>query len=55
MRERRVRYLTIDRGRRGYGAGAADVMHRLTPFLPHLRLLTDDGELAIYEVVSWPK
>jgi hypothetical protein len=56
MRERRVRYLTINRGRQGYGAGGApDVMRRLTPFLEHLRLLSDDGELAIYEVVSWPK
>ena len=56
MRERRVRYLTINRGRQGYGAGGApDVMRRLTPFLEHLRLLSDDGELAIYEVVSWPQ
>jgi hypothetical protein len=56
MRERRVRYITINRGRLGYGAATApDIMHRLQPYVEHLRVLSDDGELAIYEVVSWPR
>jgi hypothetical protein len=54
MRERRVRYLTLRRSR--YGAvAAADVEQRLKPLLPHLRLVSDDKDLAIYEVVSWPR
>jgi hypothetical protein len=56
MRERRVRYLTINRGRQGYGAATApEIMRQLQPYLAHVRLLSDDGELAIYEVVSWPR
>ena len=56
MRERRVRYITINRGRQGYGAsGAPEVMRRLEPFLEHLRVLSDDGEFSVYEIVSWPK
>jgi hypothetical protein len=55
MRERRVRYITINRGRQGYGAATApEIDRRLQPYLQHLRALSDDGELAIYEVVSWP-
>ena len=54
MRERRVRYLTIRRTRFSRAA-LAEVERRLTPFKPHLRPLIDDGDLAIYEVISWPK
>ena len=56
MRERRVRYITINRGRQGYGAEVApDIDRRLQPYLEHLRALSDDRELAIYEIVSWPR
>ena len=38
MRERRVRYITLNRGRQGYGAATApEIMRRLEPYLPHLR------------------
>jgi hypothetical protein len=36
-------------------ADAREIERRLTPFLPNLRLLADDGNVVIYEVVSWPK
>jgi hypothetical protein len=56
MREIRVRYLTLNRGRDGYGAQAwPDIERRLQAYLPHLKLIATDGELMIYEVVSWPK
>jgi hypothetical protein len=56
LKERRVRYLTVNRGRQGYGGpAAAEIERRLEPYLPHLRLIADDGEIVIYEVVSWPK
>jgi hypothetical protein len=55
MRERRVRYLAIHRGRDGYGgATAPEIERRLQPYLLHLRLLADDGGMVLYEVVSWP-
>jgi hypothetical protein len=54
MRERRVRYLTFRRTLYGRAA-APEIEARLRPFLPHLRLLADDRDLAIYEVVSWPR
>jgi hypothetical protein len=56
MRERRVRYLAIHRGRGGYGGVTApEIERRLQPYLPHLRLLADDGGMVLYEVVSWPQ
>jgi hypothetical protein len=56
MRDRRVRYITINRGRQGYGAATApEVMRRLEPYLQNLRLVSDDGTLVIYEIVSWPR
>jgi len=56
MREIRVRYLTLNRGRDGYGAEAwPDIERRLQAYLPHLKLIAADGELMIYEVVSWPR
>jgi hypothetical protein len=54
MRDRRVRYLTIRRSRYGRPA-AADVEARLRHYLPHLRPVSDDDDLAIYEIVSWPR
>ena len=56
LSDRRVRYITLNRGRHGYGAGTwPDIERRLQPYLPHLRVVADDGEMVIYEVVSWPK
>ncbi|HET7220133.1 MAG TPA: hypothetical protein VFJ02_18890 [Vicinamibacterales bacterium] len=53
MRTYRIRYLTISRGL--YGRPAfADVEARLQRYLPHLKLVADDGDVVIYEVVSWP-
>jgi hypothetical protein len=56
MRERRVRYLSIHRGRQGYGNETTpEIERRLQPFLQHLRPIADDGQIVIYEVVSWPR
>jgi hypothetical protein len=56
MRRVRVRYITLNRGRFGYGRrGWPDIERRLAPYLEHLKLVADDGELTIYEVMSWPK
>jgi hypothetical protein len=53
MRTYRVRYLTISRSRYGRQA-IADVEARLQPYLAYLKLVADDGDVVIYEVVSWP-
>jgi hypothetical protein len=53
MRERRVRYLSINRSLYGR-VTAPEIEERLRPYLEHLRLVSDDGIVAIYEVVSWP-
>jgi hypothetical protein len=56
LKDRRVRYITLNRSRQGYGGGTwPDIERRLQPYLPHLKVVADDGELVIYEVVSWPK
>jgi len=54
MRTLRVRYLSINRSQYGRRA-TMGVETRLRPYLEHLRLVADDGVVAIYEVVSWPK
>jgi Dolichyl-phosphate-mannose-protein mannosyltransferase len=54
MRDRRVRYLAIHRNRYGRAA-ALEVEQRLQAFVDHLRALADDGDVAIYEIVSWPR
>jgi hypothetical protein len=54
MRRFRVRYLTINRSQYGR-SGTSKVEKRLQPYLEHLRLVADDGEVVIYEVVSWPR
>jgi hypothetical protein len=53
MRERRVRYFTIDRARYGE-ATAADVEARLVEFQRHVKLIVDEDRVALYEIVSWP-
>jgi hypothetical protein len=54
MRERRVRYLSISRSLYGRVVVAPEIERRLVPYLDHLRLVADDGNVVIYEVVSWP-
>jgi hypothetical protein len=54
LRERRARYVSVHRSRYSR-ADAREIERRLTPFLPNLRLVADDGNVVIYEVVSWPK
>ena len=55
LRDHRVRYITLNRGRQGYGGATwPDIEKRLQPYLPHLRAIADDGQLVIYEVLSWP-
>lgn len=54
MRQRRVRYLAIHRSRYGR-AVAPEIEERLIPYLSHLQLAADDGDVVIYEVVSWPR
>ena len=53
MRDRRVRYLSINRSLYGRNV-APEIETRLRPFLDHLRLVADDGTVVSYEVVSWP-
>ncbi len=56
MSDVRVRYLTLNRGREGYGSETwPDIERRLQPYLLHLGVIADDGDVVIYEVVSWPK
>jgi hypothetical protein len=54
MRERRVRYFAIHRSRYGRRAWP-EIERRLQPLKPNLRLLADDGDVAIFEIVSWPQ
>jgi len=53
MRERRVRYLAIHRSRYGRRTWP-EIERRLQPLKQNLRLLADDGDVAIFEIVSWP-
>jgi hypothetical protein len=52
MRERGVRYIVLHRDR--YGSAAPAIEARLEPFLTHLRPVTMNGPIVIYEVRSWP-
>jgi hypothetical protein len=55
LKDHRVRYITLNRGRQGYGGATwPDIERRLQPYLSHLRPIADDGQLVIYEVLSWP-
>ncbi len=55
LKDHRVRYITLNRGRQGYGAATwPDIEKRLQPYLSNLRPIADDGQLVIYEVLSWP-
>jgi len=53
MRERRVRYLAIHRSRYGRRAWP-EIERRLQPVEQNLRVLADDGDVAIFEIVRWP-
>ena len=48
---RSVACATYANSRKGYGGGASPTSSaRLQPYLPHV---PNDGDVAIYEVVSW--
>ena len=56
LKDLRVRYITLNRGRQGYGSATwPDIERRLQPYLPHLGVVADDGDVVIYEVKSWPR
>jgi hypothetical protein len=52
MHARQVRYV-IWRVQE-YGAFADALLARLPAYEPHLRLITDDQGVRLYEIVSWP-
>lgn len=52
MAKRRVRYLTIHWDM--YGPRQGEIRERLVPFARHLRMLADDAQMTLYEVVSFP-
>jgi hypothetical protein len=54
LRDRRTRYIVLHRGRDGYGRASEAIARRLDPFRPHLRPISIDDVLEIYEIVSWP-
>ena len=56
LKDLRVRYITLNRGRQGYGSATwPDIERRLLPYLAHLGVVADDGDVVIYEVKSWPR
>jgi hypothetical protein len=52
LRRRRVRYLGVHWNM--FGARAADIRERLKPYARHLRELSSDDQMTLYEVVSFP-
>ena len=52
LRRRRVRYLGVHWNM--FGARAADIRERLQPYARHLRELSSDDQMTLYEVVSFP-
>jgi hypothetical protein len=54
MRQRRVRYVIVHRNRYSRQA-ATDVEQRLQNHEQHLRLLSEDERVLLFEVVSWPQ
>jgi hypothetical protein len=56
LRAERTRYLALHRGRRGYGHQAwPDIERRLQPYLEHLKVVAEDEDVVIYEILSWPR
>ncbi len=54
LRDRRTRYIVLHRDRDGYGRAIEEIERRLDPFRPHLRPISSDERMEIYEIVSWP-
>jgi hypothetical protein len=54
LKDRRTRYIVLHRGRDGYGRASEEIARRLDPFRPHLRPISIDDVMEIYEIVSWP-
>ena len=56
LRAERTRYLALHRGRGGYGSQAwPDIERRLQPYLEHLKVVAEDEDDVIYEILSWPR
>lgn len=52
MHAHQVRYVIWNV--RAYGTTAAEPLARLPTYASHLRLITDDQDVRLYEIVSWP-
>ena len=52
MRRRRVRYIGVHWNM--FGARAPEIRERLKPYARHLRELSSDDQMTLYEVVSFP-
>jgi hypothetical protein len=56
LRTERTRYLALHRGRGGYDRQTwPEIERRLQPYLEHLKVVAEDQEVVIYEILSWPK
>jgi hypothetical protein len=53
LRRRQVRYVLVRLG--DYGQYRQTMLDRFPPFDRHLRLLADEGDVRLYEIVSWPE
>jgi hypothetical protein len=52
MKSHRVRYVVIRLGE--YGTQRQVMLDRFPPYEKNLRLLADDQDVRLYEIVSWP-
>ena len=52
LRRRRVRYVTVHWDQ--YGSRRAEIEERLRPYAQHLRPLSADSRMTLYEVLSYP-
>ena len=52
LAKRRVRYIAVHWDM--YAGRDAEIRARLTPFLPNLRLLSEDNRMSLFEVVRYP-
>ena len=52
LAKRRVRYIAVHWDM--YAGRDAEIRARLAPFLPNLKLLSEDGRMSLWEVVRYP-
>jgi hypothetical protein len=52
LKARGVRYVIVRLA--DYGAFREPLLARFVPYGSHLRLLTDDQDVQLYEILSWP-